>query len=265
MDISTVIGLVFGILALVIGFLLEGGHLDSLIQETAAVIVFGGTFGAVVAGTPMRVIKKVPRILKMAFVETRFKPHETIEQLVALSNQSRREGLLSLEAELEKHQDDSFVYEGMQMVIDGVEAELIRDILDREIELYEDNHMETGKMFEKAGGFAPTMGIIGTVMGLVHVLGNLSNPDTLGPAIAVAFIATLYGVASANVIYLPIFYKIKARVSQEVMIKELQAEGILSIQHGENPSVLKKKLAAFLESDAKVKMEKQSLEESEAQ
>lgn len=247
MDFSTVIGLVFGILSLAIGFLLEGGHLDALFQETAALIVFGGTIGAVVASTPLRVLKKTPKTLKTAFMEPKWKAGEMIEELVTLSTQSRREGLLSLEAELEKYENDPFLYEGLQMVIDGVDAELIRDILDREIDKYETEQMEGGKMFEAAGGFAPTMGIIGTVMGLVHVLGNLSDPESLGPAIAVAFIATLYGVASANVIYFPIYNKIKARVQRDVLLKELQAEGILSIQHGENPNVLRKKLGAFIE------------------
>jgi chemotaxis protein MotA len=264
MDITTIIGLVLGVLAMVIGFTLEGGHLDSLVQETAAIIVLGGTAGAVIAGTPTRVLKKIPYILKIAFAERRFKPGEAIENMVELSNQSRREGLLSLETELEKQEDDPYMYEGLQMVIDGVEPELVRDILDREIELYENNHMETAKVFQAAGGYSPTMGIIGTVMGLVHVLGNLSDPESLGPAIAMAFIATLYGVASANIIYLPIFSKIKARIAQEVMVKEMQAEGILSIQHGENPSVLRKKLVAFLEKGMRGKMEKENLKESEA-
>jgi chemotaxis protein MotA len=263
MDISTFIGVVLGILSLVIGFMLEGGGIGSLYQETAAIIVFGGTAGAVITGTPMKVLKKVPYILKMAFIQQNVKLHETIEELVELSNKSRREGLLSIEKELEKYQDDPFLYEGLQMVVDGVEAELIQDILDREIDLYEQSHMKTAGTFEAAGGFAPTMGIIGTVMGLVHVLGNLSDPESLGPAIAVAFIATLYGVASANVIYLPLFNKIKARVAQGVMIKELQSEGIQSIQHGENPGILQKKLFAFLDSKTKRKNDSK-MKENEA-
>ncbi|HEX7064264.1 MAG TPA: flagellar motor protein [Bacillales bacterium] len=263
MDFATLIGLLLGILALLGGYLFEGGEANSLLQGTAALIVFGGTFGAVIAGTPVRVLKKIPYILTVAFKERAYKPHETIDSLVELSNLSRREGLLALETETEKHEADPFLYEGLLMIIDGMEGELIRDILDREIQLYEDKHLEVGKVFETAGGFAPTMGIIGTVMGLVHVLGSLANPESLGPSIAVAFIATLYGVASANVIYLPLHNKIRARVEQEVLVKELQTEGLLSIQHGENPNILRKKLTAFVEKK-KDKDPKAQMEESEA-
>ncbi|HEU5141305.1 MAG TPA: flagellar motor protein [Bacillales bacterium] len=263
MDFATLIGLLLGILGLLGGYLLEGGEAGSLVQGTAALIVFGGTFGAVIAGTPARILKKVPYIVTVAFKEKAYKPHETIDGLVELSNLSRREGLLALESEIEKFEADPFLYEGLLMIIDGMEGELIRDILDREIQLYEDKHLEVGKVFETAGGFAPTMGIIGTVMGLVHVLGNLSDPSSLGPSIAVAFIATLYGVASANVIYLPLHNKIKARVDQEVLVKELQTEGLLSIQHGENPNILRKKLTAFVEKQ-KGKDPKAQMEESEA-
>ncbi|HET7580995.1 MAG TPA: flagellar motor protein [Bacillales bacterium] len=265
MDISTLIGLLLGIFGLLGGFLFEGGEAGALVQGTAALIVFGGTFGAVIAGTPMRVLKKVPYILKMAFLEKKSSNHETIEDLVELSNLSRREGLLALEEETERFEDDPFLYEGLQMTIDGIEGELVRDILDREIELYEDQHMEMAKIFESAGGYAPTMGIIGTVMGLVHVLGRLSDPSSLGGLIATAFIATLYGVASANILYLPLFNKIRARVSQQILIKELQAEALLSIQHGENPNILRKKLVAFVDKEKKVTERGQErVEESEA-
>lgn len=263
MDLSTLIGLLLGLFGLLGGYLFEGGKADALLQGTAALIVFGGTFGAVIAGTPIRVLKKIPYILKIAFMERKYKPHDMIDSLVELSNLSRREGLLALEAETEKFENDPFLYEGLQMTIDGIEGDLIRDILDREIELYEDQHLELARVFETAGGFAPTMGIIGTVMGLVHVLSNLSNPKSLGPLIAVAFIATLYGVASANILYLPLYNKIKARVAQEVVIKELQVEALLSIQHGENPNILRKKLVAFVEKKKEGKTEER-MEESEA-
>jgi len=143
--------------------------------------------------------------------------------------------------------DNAFLKEGIQMIVDGTEAEMIEDILNRKIERYEEEILSIGRMFEAAGGFAPTMGIIGTVMGLVHVLGSLDDPSKLGPSIAVAFVATLYGVSSANIIYLPIFNKIKARLQQEILLMELQAEGLMSIQYGENPTVLKSKLSAFLD------------------
>lgn len=263
MDITTIIGLLIGIGALISGFLMEGGHVDALLQGTAAVIVFGGTFGAVIVATPMRVLKQTPYILKMAFQSKSFHPQQVIDDLEALSNLSRREGLLALDTEAEKFSQDPLMYEGLLLIVDGVEAHLVRDILEREIELYEDKHLQIGKVFETAGGFAPTMGIIGTVMGLVHVLGSLSDPESLGPLIAVAFIATLYGVGSANVIYLPLYNKIRAKIEQETLKKELQVEGLQSIHHGENPRILQKKLQAFVEKK-KETSSKGKAEESEA-
>lgn len=265
MDFATIIGLVLGLLSLILGFTLEGGTLGSLIQPTAAIIVFGGTIGAVIVSFPMRALSKVLFIFKYAFTEKKFNPSVTIETLVKLSNVSRREGLLALEGESAIYENDAFLSEGVQMVVDGIEAEMIEDILTREIELYEENILSIGKMFEAAGGFAPTMGIIGTVMGLVHVLGSLDNPSALGPAIAIAFIATLYGVASANVIYLPIYNKVKAHLSQDILMMELQAEGLLSIQHGENSNVLKKKLMAFLDTNMKAKLENEQDDNQESE
>jgi len=251
MDLATVIGLLLGILSLIIGFVLEGGTLSSLVEGTAAMIVFGGTIGAVILSTPLKTLKRIPFILKYAFFEKRIKPEETIEKLVSLANISRREGLLALEGQIEEVGDNEFLKDGIQMIVDGAEAEMIEDILNRKIERYEEEILSIGKMFESAGGFAPTMGIIGTVMGLVHVLGSLDDPSKLGPSIAVAFIATLYGVSSANVIYLPIYNKIRARLQQEIVNMELQAEGLMSIQYGENSTILKSKLSAFLDSNGK--------------
>lgn len=251
MDFATVIGLLLGILSLIMGFVFEGGQLSALVEGTAAIIVFGGTFGAVILGSPLRTLKRVPSILKYAFFEKRINTEETVEKLINLANISRREGLLALEGQLEKTPENAFLWDGVQMIVDGAEAEMIEDVLNRKIERYEENIMSVGKLFEAAGGFAPTMGIIGTVMGLVHVLGQLDDPSTLGPSIAVAFIATLYGVSSANVIYIPIFNKIKARLEQEIVNMELQAEGLMSIQYGENTTILKSKLSAFLDGGNK--------------
>ncbi|GBF10457.1 flagellar motor protein [Tepidibacillus sp. HK-1] len=246
MDLSTIIGLILGFAGLIGGFILEGGHFTSLLQITAFMIVFGGTFGAVIVSFPMSQLKTVPKLLNIAFTERKLHVHESIRQLVDFSSLARREGILALEQRYEDLKGNPFLSEGLMMVVDGVDPQLIREILEIEISNIEARHEKGIKIFESAGGFAPTMGIIGTVMGLVHVLGNLSNPDELGPSIAVAFIATLYGVASANVIYLPIAAKLKARSQMEVLIKEIEVEGILSIQAGENPQMLKKKLLAFL-------------------
>lgn len=246
MDVATVIGLLVGLLSLIIGFLMEGGELIALLKITAFLIVFGGTFGAVIVSFPGKILAKAPFILKYAFIKPKESPGGTIIKLIDLANISRREGLLALEGEQSNFENDSFMSNGIQMVVDGVDSDVIDDILNRDIELYEQKILSIARMFESAGGYAPTMGIIGTVMGLVHVLGSLEDAAALGPAIAVAFIATLYGVGSANVIYLPIFTKIKNNLASEIMIRQLKTEGILSIQYGESTMILKKKLYAFL-------------------
>ncbi|BBN98201.1 flagellar motor protein [Sporolactobacillus terrae] len=257
MDVATVIGLLVGLLSLVVGFLLEGGELIALLKITAFLIVFGGTIGAVIVSFPGKVLAKVPFILKYAFQGKKERPSDTVVQLIHLANVSRREGLLALEGEQDSFEKDPFMSNGIQMVVDGVDSDAIDDILNRDIELYEQKILSIGRIFESAGGYAPTMGIIGTVMGLVHVLGSLENATELGPAIAVAFIATLYGVGSANVIYLPLYTKIKNNLASEVMIRQLKTEGILSIQYGENTMILKKKLYAFLSEDECRKVEQQ--------
>ncbi|MDF2910566.1 MAG: motility protein [Sporolactobacillus laevolacticus] len=255
MDVATVIGLLVGLLSLVIGFLMEGGQLIALLKITAFLIVFGGTFGAVIVSFPGRTLAKIPFILKYAFVKPKERASDTIVRLIELANISRREGLLALEGEQQNFANDSFMSNGIQMVVDGVDSDVIDDILNRDIELYEQKILSIGRIFESAGGYAPTMGIIGTVMGLVHVLGSLEDTAALGPAIAVAFIATLYGVGSANVIYLPIYTKIKNNLASDVLIRQLKTEGILSIQYGESTMILKKKLYAFLTDEESQKVE----------
>lgn len=262
MDITTLLGIIIGIVSLILGFVLEGGKIGALIQLTAIIIVFGGTIGAVIIGTPFKKLKKVPFIIKYAFVDGKASPKETIDQLIDLSNISRREGLLALEGALHDS-DNEFLKDGIQMIIDGGDAEMIQDIISRKIEKREERILSIAKVFEAAGGFAPTMGIIGTVMGLVHILGQLDDPQSLGPSIAVAFIATLYGVASANMIYLPLYNKVKARLNEEIMMMELQAEGLLSIQYGENSTILKSKLMAFLDEQEYEELTDKDVIESE--
>ncbi|MFC4768320.1 flagellar motor protein [Effusibacillus consociatus] len=245
MDITTVLGLILGIGFLVGAFILEGGHASALFEVTALMIVFGGTAGAIMVATPMEQLKQLPKILKIAFFHKSRDPLEVIDELVSLATIARREGILALEEKIETYEDE-FFKNGVRLVVDGVDPELVRSIMETELSFIEDRHSKGAAIFEQAGGFAPTMGIIGTVMGLVHVLGNLEDASKLGPSIAVAFIATLYGVASANVAYLPIANKLKIRSKQEVLVRELMIEGILSIQAGENPNILGQKLKVFL-------------------
>lgn len=245
MDITTVLGLVLGIGFLVGAFVMEGGHVGSLFVGTAAMIVFGGTLGALMVSTPLEQLKQLPKVMKIAFTHKSRDPLEVIDELVSLATIARREGILALEEKIETY-DDEFFKNGVRLVVDGVDPELVRSIMETELSFIEDRHSKGAAIFEQAGGFAPTLGIIGTVMGLVHVLSNLDDASKLGPAIAVAFIATLYGVASANLAWLPIANKLKIRSKQEVLIRELMIEGILSIQAGENPNILGQKLKVFL-------------------
>lgn len=245
MDLSTIIGLILGFGMLIGGFMLEGGHFTSLLEPTAAMIVFGGTAGATMVSFSMDDIKQVGALFKITFREKKFAVDELITALCGFAEKARREGLLSLERET-ANIDDDFLRQGIQLVVDGTDPALVRDILETQIDFTDQRHRIGADIFEAAGGYSPTMGIIGTVMGLVHVLSNLADPEKLGPSIAVAFIATLYGVAFANVAWLPIGHKLKLKSKQERFMREIALEGILSIQAGDNPSIVREKLRAFL-------------------
>lgn len=259
MDLATLLGLIIGFAMLIGGFVLEGGHIGSLFLLPPALIVFGGTLGAVMISFDMSDIKKLPNL----FIET-FKTHknsedELIDYFVKIAETARKEGLLSLETFIDEDKNNTFdpmLKEGVKMVIDGTDGELIKNMFENEMYVKEQIRKIDASMFEAAGGYSPTMGIIGTVMGLIHVLGNLSSPEELSKSIAGAFIATLYGVAFANVVYLPLASKIKQKAKQESLEKQLIMEGILSIQTGENPSILRRKLGTFrTETKQKVKEE----------
>ncbi|TDF93464.1 flagellar motor protein [Paenibacillus piri] len=250
MDLTTIIGLVIGLGALIGGYMWDGGHISALIVPSAMLIIFGGTAGAIAISFPMSRLKEIGKALGMAFKETKRDPAVIIDELVDMATIARREGVLALEQRAQEH-PNSFLRDGLMMVVDGTDPELTRQILELEMDALETHHEGWAKIFEAAGGFAPSMGIIGTVMGLIHVLGNLADPGSLGPAIAVAFTATLYGVSSANVLYLPIANKIKIRSKEQISEMELMLEGILALQAGENPQLIQKKLKSFLHQDHK--------------
>jgi len=247
MDLSTTLGIIAGFGALIAGYLLEGGTVGSLGGLSAAIIVFGGTAGAVLTSFPISDLKHLPKWLKIAFTTQTFGTLEAYETLVRFAEKARREGLLSLEQELETV-TDRFTRQGMQLVIDGTDPEITREILESNITVLEKRHKVGISVFEAAGGYGPTMGIVGTVMGLIKVLGNLSDPTALSESIAAAFIATLYGVSSANLIYFPIATKLKMKDKAEVSAMEMVLDGVLSIQAGENPSILKEKLKTHVGS-----------------
>lgn len=250
MDLTTFVGLFLGLASLITAFVMEGGAVGALLGLSAGIIVFGGTLGATIISFPMNQLRSVGALLRIAFLGKSPDAQETIDELAELATLARREGILSLEDRVEQY-SDPFFQNGVQMIVDGVDPELVRSVLETDIQFVESRHEAGAAIFEAAGGFAPTMGIIGTVMGLIHVLGNLSNLSRLGPLIATAFIATLYGVGSANLIWLPIASKLKQRSREEMLVKELIMEGIVSIQAGENPVILRQKLLVFLAPNAR--------------
>ncbi|MHB1630189.1 MAG: flagellar motor protein [Bacilli bacterium] len=263
MDVTTIGGLVLGLLSLFVAFVMEGGSPLALFGLSAGLIVLGGTIGAVMVSFGTRQLKSIPALLKVAFVTKPEDPLDVIEQLVGLATVARREGILALEDKVESYSDE-FFKNGVRLVVDGVDPELVRDILENELNALEARHESGAAVFEAAGGYAPTMGIIGTVMGLIHVLSNLSDVNKLGPLIATAFIATLYGVGSANLFWLPIATKLKTRSKEEMLSRELILEGILSIQAGENPTILGQKLRVFLAPGRRTKDSPPSIEEGRA-
>jgi chemotaxis protein MotA len=245
MKASTAIGIGVAFAGLAAGALMEGASPTAFFNVPALLIVLGGTFGATFAGTSMEKIKLIPALYRRAMNSEKPDMSGQLELLVGFAERARREGLLALDEEVGLL-DDSFTRKGLQLVVDGTDPELVREILENEIDGMVARHQAAVSPFEKAGGFAPTMGILGTVMGLVHVLENLAAPATLGPAISGAFIATLYGVGSANVVFLPTANKLKALSADEIELRAMTLEGILSIQAGDNPRVVADKLLSFI-------------------
>ena len=246
MDISTLIGIFIAVGALVGSVLIEGGQLQSLYNLPAVLIVFGGTIGAAFISFPKEHVLNLPKLIKQAFFsKATMSEIDTIALMTRLSEKARREGLLSLEQETNDI-GNGFLRRGTQLIVDGTDPEMVRAILEVDLAQMQRRHEGSYAVLEAMGGYAPTMGIIGTVMGLVRVLGELSDPSGLGAAIAVAFIATFYGVSSANLLWLPLASKLKRKSEAEAMMGELILEGLLSIQAGENPRIVQEKLLGFL-------------------
>jgi chemotaxis protein MotA len=242
---STVIGVIVACLGLALGATLEGSNIMAILNPSALMIVLGGTLGATIAGTSMETVKGIPGLYKKAFGASPPDLVGRVRELVGYSEKARRDGLLALEEQLETIEDD-YTRKGLQLVVDGTDPDLVAEVLEIENSSMKKRHQAGVQPFDKAGGFAPTMGIIGTVFGLVHVLENLDAPETLGPSISAAFIATLLGVASANVVYLPISNRLKQLSAEELQFRAMTLEGILSIQAGDNPRVLEEKLMAYV-------------------
>ncbi len=239
------IGVAIAFAAILGGNWLEGGHLDTLANGPAMVIVLGGTIGAVLLQTPIQVFLRSMRMLGMVFIPPKRVLEDTIERLVEWSKVARKDGLLGLEAAVQT-EHDLFVRKGMQLLVDGNEPEEIRHTLEVELDSRERFDLQAGKVLEAMGGYSPTIGIIGAVMGLIHVMQNLSDPSKLGTGIATAFVATIYGVGLANLFLLPMANKLKAYVLQESHYRELVIEGLVAISEGENPRQIETRLQGFL-------------------
>lgn len=242
---ATAIGIAVAVGGILMSAIMGGTSPATFIDIPALLIIIGGTGGATLASCGMPAMKRIPALYKIVFGPPEIDLNERVKQLVGFAEQARREGLLALDGQMSEI-DDDFTRKGLQLVVDGSDPELVRDVLEAEIDGMIARHHEGAAPFEKAGGFAPTMGIIGTVMGLIHVLQNLAAPATLGPSISTAFVATLMGVGSANVIYLPIANRLKALSAAEVELRTLTLEGILSVQAGDNPRVVAEKLSSFV-------------------
>ena len=245
MDFATILGLIVALGAIGGSFVLEGGHLSSIFLVAPMLIVIGGTLGATTITTSMQTVLKVPTYLRLAFSGTTYRFNETIDQIVKLSEKARREGILGLEANL-KGIESTFFRKAIQLVIDGTEVTALREILETEIAYVEERHKKGIAFFQKAGGFSPTMGILGTVLGLIHTLSNTSDAAKMASAIAAAFIATLWGVGLANLFFLPVSDKLRMRHEEEIAHLELIMEGVLWLQSGENPRNIRTRLLAFI-------------------
>jgi len=245
MDILTIAGVLLALVAILLGNILEGGHTSSLVQVTAFLIVVGGTVGAVLVQTRAPTLKRAFAMLPWSVVPPRHDDETLIEQILEWSNLARREGLLGLEALVEE-QSDPFMGKGLQLLVDGTEPERIRRMLEVEVDALEHRDLQAAKVFDGLGGYSPTIGIIGAVLGLTHVMNNLADPSKLGPGIAVAFVATVYGVGFANILFLPIGNKLKAIVQEQTQRREMLIEALVSIAEGENPRAIETKLRGFL-------------------
>jgi chemotaxis protein MotA len=245
MKASTAIGIGVAFGSLLMSSMMDGTSPVSFINIPALLIILGGTGGVTLASVGMESMKRVPSLYKMVFSAEPPDMRGQLDQLVTLADKARREGLLALDAQLGEI-EDTFTRNALQLVVDGTDPEMVHAILEAEVDGMEARHHAGAAPFEKAGGFAPTMGIIGTVLGLVHVLENLAAPSTLGPSISAAFIATLLGVGAANVIFLPIANRLKAISAEEASLRMMTVEGILSIQAGDNPRLVSEKLMSYV-------------------
>src|SRR5947207_4171498 len=248
MDLGTLLGIVLASAAILIGHAMEGGSILQILQPTAAMIVFGGTLGATMIGFPMSVLKQAVMDLLHVFKEDHVEPTAVIDEVIKFTNKARREGIISLEKDAAGVKDD-FFRKSIMMAVDGSEPKELRQTMEVELQYMEERGEYSAKVYEAAGGYSPTVGIIGAVLGLIQVMQHLDNIDEVGKGIAVAFVATIYGVASANIIFLPVAGKLKFKHRKKMIIKEMMLEGTLGILEGQNPRLIETKLTSFLDEE----------------
>jgi chemotaxis protein MotA len=246
LDLASIVGLVLGFGAILLGQTLEGGSISSILQPTAAIIVFGGTIGATMLGFPISAAKGAAAGFVKVFLGGASKDPEYIGEITRYAAKARKNGIISLESDI-KATKDPFLQKALRFVVDGVEPKVLQGILETEIGKLDEAGEIPSKFFESAGGFAPTIGIIGAVLGLIQVMQNLADPSKLGEGIAVAFVATVYGVSSANLLFLPFAAKLKYRHKRDIATKEMILEGILAMQAGEHPQIIEERLRAYIE------------------
>ncbi len=245
MDISTIIGLVAGLIFVIISIALGGGEVPRFLDWPSVMIVFGGIISALFVSYPMVKLIEGFKTVKHAFSKKDINPTEVISKINELALSARKEGLLALE-EIAQGMDDQFLQKGILLIVDGTDAELLRSILETEIAFVENRHKDNQKFWDSIAELGPAWGMIGTLIGLIIMLDNLNDPSTLGPKMAVALITTFYGSMIANLVATPISNKLKLKSSEEILHKQVMVEGLLSIQAGENPRVIEEKLKAFL-------------------
>lgn len=245
MDKISVLGLVIGLVAIIGGQVLEGGHLGSLSQPTALLIVLGGTMGAVMLQSPYATFVRGMRMVRWVWYPPSVDYLQLIRQIAGWSQLSRREGLLALEGAMGQLKDE-FARKGLQLLVDGAEPERLREVLEVDINTYEQELKMSARIWEAAGGYSPTIGILGAVLGLIHVMENLSDPSKLGAGIAVAFVATIYGVGLANLVFLPMSNKLKAHINRLIVQREMIVDGLVGIANGDNPRIIESRLQGYI-------------------
>ncbi|MBO8158616.1 MAG: flagellar motor stator protein MotA [Thermosyntropha sp.] len=257
MDIAVIIGILLGLFALIGGMIAKGANIAILINPAAIIIIFVGTTAAIFNAFPMKEIKRIPALFKIIFTEPkRQDPAEAVKLIVELAQQARKEGLLSLEARLTEI-EDPFIRKGLQLIVDGQDEQFLRDYLETEIATMSERHQSGALIFSQAGSYAPTLGVMGAVVGLIGALGHLDDTHKLGASISAAFVATLFGIFSGYVLWHPFATKLKRKSEEEVILKTMLVEGLVSLQSGNNPIQIKEKMMVFLTPEERSKLEEE--------